>query len=95
MSVFSTRMAILAQIQRGRSAVEKKNISLNEKGVEFGDAKRLQDNIPRFDFQETMEDDRTLHDWLSTRHRLGITLLCNVSLKVGEAKIILWASWTV
>lgn len=63
----------------------KKTTSLNKKGVELWDAKKLQGNIPRFDFREVMEDDLTLFNWLSSMHRLGIALVCNTPLKLGQA----------
>ncbi|XP_067058082.1 gamma-butyrobetaine dioxygenase-like [Acropora muricata] len=68
--------------EEGESA--KKTSFLNKKGVEFWDAKKLQDNIPRSDFQEILEDDRALFDWLSSMYKLGIALVCNAPLKVGQ-----------
>ena len=68
--------------EEGESA--KKTSFLNKKGVEFWDAKKLQGKIPRSDFREIIEDDRALFDWLSSMHKLGIALVCNTPLKVGQ-----------
>ena len=68
--------------EEGESA--KKTSFLNKKGVEFWDAKKLQGNIPRSDFGEILEDDGALFNWLSSIHKLGIALVCNTPLKVGQ-----------
>ena len=51
---------------------------LNREGVEFWNAEKLQDKIPRSDFQELLRDDLALFQWL------GVALVTNTPLQVGQ-----------
>ena len=60
--------------------------TLNRDGVEFWNAEKLQDKIPRSDFHEIMEDDLALFEWLKALHGVGIALVTNSPQKVGQAE---------
>lgn len=60
--------------------------TLNRDGVEFWNAEKLQDKIPRIDFHQLMEDDRSLFDWLKSLHGVGIALVTNAPQKVGQTE---------
>lgn len=60
--------------------------TLNREGVEFWNAEKLQDKIPKSDFHELMEDDRALFEWLNSLHRVGIALVTNTPQEVGQAE---------
>ena len=62
--------------------------TLNREGVEFWNAEKLQDKIPRSDFRELMDDDRALFDWLHNLHSLGIALITNTPQKVEQVEIL-------
>ena len=47
-------------------------------------SEKLQDKIPRSDFHELMEDNTALFDWLNNLHSLGIALVTNTPLEVGQ-----------
>lgn len=61
--------------------------TLNREGVEFWNAEKLQDKIPKSDFHELMEDDQALFEWLNSLHGVGIVLVTNTPQpKVGQAE---------
>lgn len=59
---------------------------LNREGVEFWNAEKLQDKIPRSDFQELLQDDLALFQWLKSLHSVGIALVTNTPLQVGQVE---------
>ena len=60
--------------------------TLNREGVEFWNAEKLQDKIPRNDFQELLQDDLALFQWLNSLHSVGIALVTNTPLQVGQVE---------
>lgn len=60
--------------------------TLNRDGVEFWNAEKLQDKIPKSDFHEIMEDDQALFEWLKALHSVGIALVTNTPQKVGQGE---------
>lgn len=60
--------------------------TLNRDGVEFWNAEKLQDKIPKSDFHEIMEDDQALFEWLKALHGVGIALVTNTPQKVGQGE---------
>ncbi|XP_074606216.1 gamma-butyrobetaine dioxygenase-like [Acropora palmata] len=79
-SAFDSGWLHSRRLIEGRDSKE----GLNRKGVEFWDSKKLQGQIPRHDFREVMEEDGALFSWLSSMHKLGVALICNTPLKVGQ-----------
>ena len=69
-----------------REGLSSERSTLNREGVEFWNAEKLQDKIPRSDFHELMGDDRALFDWLNSLHSVGIALVINTPLEVGQAE---------
>ena len=59
---------------------------LNREGVEFWNAEKLQDKIPTSDFQELLQDDLALFQWLKSLHSVGIALVTNTPLQVGQVE---------
>lgn len=47
-------------------------------GVKFWNRSDMQDNIPRFNFHDVIQDDSILFDWLEKLHSIGIALLEDV-----------------
>lgn len=69
-----------------RKGSNSERLTLNREGVEFWNAEKLQDKIPKSDFQELMEDDLVLFEWLKSLHGVGIALVTNTPQKVGQAE---------
>ena len=62
----------------------KERSSLRREGVTFWNAEQLQGKIPRYDFQEVIEDDFKLYEWMNSLHSEGIALVTNTPLQPGE-----------
>ena len=58
--------------------------SLRKEGVIFWNAERLNGRIPRHDFQEIVDDDLKLYEWLYSLHSFGIALVTNVPVEPGQ-----------
>jgi len=46
--------------------------------------KEMQGNIPEFDFEQALEDDKVLYDWMVALEEYGITILKNTPKKLGQ-----------
>ena len=78
-----------SQWLHARRLLEEKDIrerpsSLRKEGVIFWNAERLNGRIPRHDFQEIVEDDLKLYEWLYSLHSFGIALVTNVPVEPGQ-----------
>ena len=69
-----------------RKGSNTERLTLNRAGVEFWNAEKLHDKIPKSDFHEIMEDDRALFEWLKALHGVGIALVKNTPQKVGQVE---------
>jgi len=64
--------------------MSKERSTLRREGVKFWNAEQLQGKIPRYDFQEVIEDDFKLFEWLQSLHSVGIALVTNTPRQPGE-----------
>lgn len=84
-SVFDSEWLHSRRLSDGEKSSYERS-TLNREGVEFWDAKKLQDKIPGSDFHELMQDDRALFEWINSLHGVGIALVTNTPQKVGQAE---------
>ena len=84
-SIFDSEWLHSRRLSEGEDS-SKERSSLSREGVEIWDAEKLQGNIPKSDFQEVMQDDRALFDWLFAMHSVGIALVRNTPLEVGQVE---------
>ena len=79
-----------SQWLRSRRLAEEKDLSkerssLRREGVTFWNAEQLQGKIPRYDFQDVIEDDLKLYEWMHSLHSKGIALVTNTPRQPGKA----------
>ena len=88
-SVFESdwlRKRCMPEKSKGRLDDWKKAATIAGKGVVLWDRAMLQDNIPQFEFQNLMEDERNLMSWLKTLHSHGLALVKNAPTEEGQVK---------
>ena len=73
----SKRLAEEEELSKERSSLGRKE------GVTFWNAEQLQGKIPRYDFQDVIEDDMKLFEWMHSLHSKGIALVTNTPLEPG------------
>ena len=78
-----------SQWLHSRQATEQANTtkersSLQREGVRVWNGNKLQGKIPSYSFQEVIEDDFTLYEWLHSLHSVGIALLKDTPQQPGE-----------
>ncbi|CAH3127713.1 unnamed protein product, partial [Porites lobata] len=78
-----------SQWLRSRQATEQANTtmersSLQREGVRVWNNNKLQGKIPSYRFQEVIEDDFRLYEWLHSLHSVGIALLKDTPRQPGE-----------
>ena len=82
-SVFSSNWLHSRRLMEEKD-LSKKRSTLRREGVIFWNAEQLQGKIPRYDFQEVIEDDLKLYEWLHSLHSVGIALITNTPRTPGE-----------
>ena len=77
-----------SQWLHSRQATEQANTtkerSLQREGVRVWNSNKLQGKIPSYSFQEVIEDDFRLYEWLHSLHSVGIALLKDTPRQPGE-----------
>ena len=82
-SVFNTQWLRARRLLEEQDMRERPS-SLRREGVIFWNAERLNGRIPRHDFQEIVEDNLKLYEWLYSLHSFGIALVTNVPVEPGQ-----------
>ena len=82
-SVFNSQWLHARRLLEEKDMKERPS-SLRKEGVIFWNAERLNGRIPRHDFQEIVDDDLKLYEWLYSLHAFGIALVTNVPVEPGQ-----------